>query len=252
MPRMAEQRNRSITAHDGRSIPGFESLPDRVPGPALVVIQEIFGVTEYVKDVCRRLAALGYVAFAPELYDRLEPGLVIDERGDSSLPAAFAAMQRLDVPQAVDDSAAALARVRTWSEVSQGRAGVIGFCLGGGIAYLVAAASDPDVAVCYYGSAIPGALDRAGDVRSPVLFHFGEADDYITDAQRADVIARFGRREHTEIHLHPGANHAFDNHNAALFHHAEAAARAWQQTTDFLRREFPVSGGGLTSPQAAR
>ena len=125
-------------------------------------------------------------------------------------------------------------------EVRKRRAGIIGFCLGGGMAYLVAAASDPDVAVCYYGSAIPGNLDKAADVHCPVLFQFGDADEFITAEQRAAVEKAFEGRPHTEFHLHHGPNHAFDNHNAAMFHHAQAAAAAWKQTAAFLAREFPA------------
>ena len=239
---MIEERPVRVTAHDGTEIPGFLARPaGGAAAPGLVVVQEIFGVTDYIKDVCRRLAALGYVAFAPNLYERIAPGLAIDERDADSLPRAFAAMERLDVPQAVEDTVAVLEQLRAMPEVRDRRAGVIGFCLGGGIAYLVAARSDPDVAVCYYGSAIPGALAEAPAVRCPILFHFGDADEYISAEQRAAVEQAFDRRRDAEVHLHPGANHAFDNHHAAMFHQAEAAARAQAQTADFLRREFPVS-----------
>ena len=74
----------------------------------------------------------------------------------------------------------------------------------------------------------------------PVLFQFGDADEYITAEQRAAVEKAFEGRPHTEFHLHHGPNHAFDNHNAAMFHHAEAAAAAWRQTAAFLAREFPA------------
>ena len=142
--------------------------------------------------------------------------------------------------QAARDSATAVDHLRTVAEVRDRRAGIIGFCLGGGMAYLVAVASEPDVAVCYYGSAIPGNLDRAPDVHCPVLFQFGDADEFITADQRAAVEKAFEGRPHTEFHLHHGPNHAFDNHNSAMFHHAAAAAAAWKQTASFLEREFPA------------
>ena len=74
----------------------------------------------------------------------------------------------------------------------------------------------------------------------PVLFQFGDADEYITAEQRAAVEKALAGRPHTEFHLHHGPNHAFDNHNAAIFHHPEAAASAWKQTVAFLEREFPA------------
>jgi carboxymethylenebutenolidase len=238
---MTAERSVSINAHDGHVFNGFLAVPASGGGPGFVVVQEIFGITDYIKDVCRRLADRGYVALAPELFSRLERGLAFDERVDGSLDRALATMQRLDVPQAVDDTIAALETLRDLPEVVDRRAGVIGFCLGGGIAYFAASASDPDIAVCYYGSAIPGALDRATQITCPVIFHFGESDGYITAEQRAAVQSAFAGRPHTEFHLYPDANHAFDNHNAAMFHNAAAAERAWATTLDFVSREFPVS-----------
>ncbi len=239
-PAMTTNRDERIRAGDGHEFSGYLSIPDSGKGPGMIVVQEIFGLTDYIKDVCTRLSNMGYVALAPALYSRIEPDLSLDERQPDALPQAYGLMGRLDVPQAVRDASAALAHLRTLPEVSDGRAGIIGFCLGGGIAYFVAADSDPDVAVCYYGSAIPDALNLAENVRCPVLFEFGDADAYITAEQREAVKRAFDGRPHTEFHLHSGANHAFDNHNAEMFHHPEAAARAWEETSAFLSREFPV------------
>lgn len=237
---MAQVREERIRAEDGHEFAGHLVIPDSGAGAGMIVIQEIFGLTDYIKGVCERLSDLGYVALAPALYSRIEPDISLDERLPDSLPQAFATMQRLDVPRAVRDAVAALEHLRTVPEVRDARAGIVGFCLGGGIAYLVAADADPDVAVCYYGSAIPGALDKAESVRCPVLFEFGDADGYISAEQRESVRAAFEGRPHTEFHVHSGANHAFDNHNAAMFHHPEAAARAWEETKAFLAREFPA------------
>jgi len=238
-PAMPNSRIEHITARDGHAFTGYLSLPASGHGPGMVVAQEIFGVTDYIKDVCTRLSDLGYVALAPDLYSRLDGETVIDERTENALPRAFGAMQKLNFPQAASDAADALEHLRGVPEVTGGRAGIIGFCLGGGIGYFVAAAAEPDVAVLYYGSAIPPNLDKAPEVHCPVLFQFGDADEYITPDQRAAVEAAFAGREHTEFHLHHGPNHAFDNHNA-VFHHPEASAAAWKQTVSFLGREFPA------------
>ena len=237
---MVTSRVEGIRAGDGHEFTGYLTIPSSGSGPGMVVIQEIFGVTDYIKDCCTRLSELGYVALAPDLYSRIDGESVIDERSENALPRAYGAMQKLDMAQAARDSSDAVEYLRTVPEVKDARAGIIGFCLGGGMAYLVAASSEPDVAVCYYGSAIPGNLDKAADVHCPVLFQFGDADEYITAEQRAAVRKAFEGRPHTEFHLHHGPNHAFDNHNAAIFHHPEAAASAWQQTAAFLKREFPA------------
>ena len=154
-------RTEQIRAHDGAHFPGHLALPDLGSGPGLVVVQEIFGVNGYIKSVCERLAKLGYVALAPDLYSRLGPGIAIDEKEPEGLQKAFGYVGRLDFAKAGDDAAASLEHLRDLPEVAHGRAGILGFCLGGGIAYMVAAMSDPVTCVCYYGSAIPDALGLA-------------------------------------------------------------------------------------------
>jgi carboxymethylenebutenolidase len=237
-----ERRDERVWGHDGHRFSGALSLPEGGVGPGLVVVQEIFGLTPYIRGVCDRLAGLGYVALAPDLYSRLEPDLVLDEHLPESMPRAFQTMQRLDVPQAVDDTSATLEHLQAIPEVHGHRVGIVGFCLGGGIAYMVAAASDPAVAVCYYGSAIPGALELAPQVTCPILFHFGEDDTYISTAQRRAVAHAFAGRRHVELHVHPHAAHAFDNHDSAIFSRPQAAARAWEQTTAFLEYHLPPKG----------
>jgi carboxymethylenebutenolidase len=153
---------------------------------------------------------------------------------------AFQTVQKLDLAAAVRDSIDALKMLRSLPEVTAGQAGVLGFCLGGTLAFGVAIEGDPDVAVCYYGSGIAGMLDRADRVACPVLFHFGGEDQYIPleDAER--VAACAASNDAMECHIHPGAGHAFDNHEAPMFHQPEPAARAWEITREFLARTLPA------------
>jgi carboxymethylenebutenolidase len=216
-------------------------IPEAGSGPGIVVLQEIFGVGEYIKESAERLAGLGYVALAPDLYWRIEPGIALPH-DESGMGQAFATVQKLDTELAVRDSIDALETLRGLPEVARagGRAGVLGFCLGGTLAFGVAIDGEPDVAVCYYGSGIAGMLDRADRVSCPVLFHFGGADQYIPleDAER--VAACAASNDAMECHIHPGAGHAFDNHEAPMFHQPEPAAQAWEITRDFLARTLPV------------
>jgi carboxymethylenebutenolidase len=235
---MPESRTETFRAHDGGEFTGYLALPEAGSGPGMVVLQEIFGVNGYIRDAADRLAGLGYVALAPDLYWRIEPGVELDEREEGALERAFGYMQRLDFAKAADDAVAALEHLRGLPEV-RGGAGVLGFCLGGGLSYMVAAADGPDTCVSYYGSAVPDALGMAGDVRCPILFHFGGADSYIPDEKRQAVQTAFRGRD-AEFHVHPGAGHAFDNWNADMFHHPEAARNAWAQTVDFLSRTLPT------------
>ena len=172
-------RAEQICAPDGGEFPSHFALPKSGSGPGMVVIQEIFGVNDYIKGACERLANLGYMALAPDLYWGLGPTIAIDENEHGGLQKAFGYVERLDFAKAGDDSTAALEHLRGLPEVVGGKAGILGFCLGGGISYMVAARSDPVTCVSYYASAIPDALGLAGQVRCPILFHFGGADDRI-------------------------------------------------------------------------
>lgn len=138
------------------------------------------------------------------------------------------------------DSVDALRTLRELPEVSEGQAGVLGFCLGGTLAFGTAIEGDPDVAVCYYGSGIPGMLDYADRIACPVLFHFGGADPYIPREQVDAVGAFAASKRSMECHVQEGAGHAFDNHASPMFHQPEPAARAWEITREFLARTLPV------------
>jgi carboxymethylenebutenolidase len=233
-------RAEQIRAHDGGEFPGHLALPKSGSGPGMVVIQEIFGVNDYVKRACERLAKLGYMALAPDLYWRLGPRIAIDEKEPGGLQKAFGYVGRLDFAKAGDDATAALEHLRGLPEVAGAKAGILGFCLGGGVSYMVAALSDPVTCVSYYGSAVPDALGLAGQVRCPILFHFGGADDDIPAEKQQAIREAFAHHPGTEFHVHEGAGHAFDNDNAAPMHHERAAREAWAQTADFLNRTLPV------------
>lgn len=233
----ASETTQSIPTHDGGQMPTFVAMPASGRGPGIVVLQEIFGVTDYIKQRTRDLAGLGYVAMAPQLYWRLGSDVELPENTPEGLQQAFGYMQRMDEAQAVDDAAAALEYLRRLPETA-GRAGTLGFCLGGRLAFRLAVASDPDAVVSYYGSGIGQLLDAADRVRAPILFEFGEADQYLPLEESGRIGATFGSRADAEVHLHAGAGHAFDN-PSPMFHHAEASRAAWPQTVGFLRRYLP-------------
>jgi carboxymethylenebutenolidase len=217
------------------------AIPAAGRGPGILLLQEIFGVNDYIEDAARRLAELGYVVLAPDLYWRTQPGLALGH-DEADLRRAFAAMQQLDLEAALEDSVKALGALRGLPEVAsaRSRAGVLGFCLGGTLAYQLAAHGEPDAAVCYYGSGIPGALDAAAAIACPTLLHFGGADPHIPREQADAVAAMAAGHDTIECHVHEEAGHAFDNSFAPTFHDPRAAARAWELTSAFLSRALPV------------
>lgn len=220
-------------------VPADLLLPESGSGPGIVLFQEIFGVTDYIRSRAQDLADLGYVVLVPHFYGHLgDP--VIDE-GGAGLSQAMAMLEKLDWEQAVRDGLAALDALRAHPAVSGG-VGVLGFCFGGGLAYNVTAVADPkpDALVSYYGSAIPSLLALAPDVTCPSLHHFGEDDTYIPMDTVHDI-ERAVTDDHDDVTFvtHPGAGHAFDN-PSPMFHHAGASQEAWAKTVAWLAAQLPT------------
>lgn len=216
---------------DDGEMPAYLWQPDRGSGPGIVLLQEIFGVTDYIKSRAADLAALGYVVLAPEIYWRLEDSAV-DESREDFLQQAMSVVGRLDWDRAVQDSAAAVRHLRT---LTDGDVGVMGFCFGGGLAFNTAATERVDALVSYYGSALPNLLALAPEVDVPSLHHFGLSDSYIPAKVVAQIEQAVTVHPDVEFCTYPGADHAFDNPRPG-FHHAEASAQAWAATVEFLSR----------------
>jgi len=213
-------------------------VPEAGHGPGLLLIQEIYGVSDYIVAVAEDLAALGYMVAAPDLFWRLKPGhkAAHDEQG---LTESLELASHFDVEQGVADAEAALAHLAALPEV-QGGLGVIGFCLGGSIAYFLAARTDVDAVVSFYGSAVPGSTEVLAQISAPVQFHFGGSDQYIPREQVAQVEEAVRGSQNAEIHVEEQAGHAFHNRKAPMFHVPEAAANAWHRTEEFLARHLPT------------
>jgi carboxymethylenebutenolidase len=213
-------------------------LPAAGSGPGLLLIQEIYGVSDYIREVADDLAGLGYVVGAPDLFWRLEPGYQAahDEAG---LTRSLELGSRFDAGQGVADSAAALEHLASLPEV-EGGLGIIGFCLGGTIAYFLAGQIEVAAVVSFYGSGVPDNLDALDRISSPLQFHFGGSDPYIPREQVARVEEAVAGRDNVEIHVEEDAGHAFHNRKAPMFHVPEPAARAWHRTEEFLQRHLPT------------
>jgi carboxymethylenebutenolidase len=213
-------------------------LPEGGTGPGLVLIQEIFGLDDYLGSVAADLAALGYVVVVPELFWRIAPKWS-SSHDEAGLAASSEVMGRLDFGLAQSDVNATLAHLRTLPEVAGG-VGVFGFCLGGSLAFGAAVEANPDVAVSFYGSTVPDNADRLARVSCPIQFHFGGQDPYIPRDAVRKVEAAVDEHAGAEIHVQEQAGHAFHNHVAPMFHNPSAAAAAWALTTEFLTRELPA------------
>lgn len=241
---MPSERIEQITTSDGATYDGWLWVPDAGAGPGVLLLQEIFGVGDFVRAKAAALAELGYVVLAPDVFWRTERH-VAHAHDDAGLQAAFASMTRwsteVDELTRIADLVSAFEHLRGLEEVGARAAGAMGYCLGGRLAYEIAVASQPDAAVCYYGSGIGSRVgDTAEQITCPLLFHYGSDDPYIPQDEVEAVAKAFAGRDDVVVHVHDGAGHAFENFEAPMFHHDAAATASWRLTTDFLARTLSL------------
>src|SRR3954451_20239312 len=160
---MVSSRDESITAPDGGTYAAHVTVPDQGNGPGILLLQEIFGVGDFLKAKAADLAGLGYVVLAPDVFWRVAPGIAL-AHDEESMTEAFGYVTRyateIDDDTKLGDLRAALDHLRTLPEVADHQAGVMGYCLGGFLAFLVACHADPDACVSYYGSGIADRLQE--------------------------------------------------------------------------------------------
>jgi carboxymethylenebutenolidase len=234
---MSEPRTEMV-ACDGGEMAMHVWTPASGSGPGILLIQEIFGVGPYIRAVAARLADAGYVVGAPDVFWRFAPGWAADH-DQAGLEASMAQVGNLDPTAAVGDCVAASGRLAGLDD-STGTPGVMGFCLGGTLAWGVAIAAAPAVCVSYYGSGVPGMLDGIGQVTCPTLFHFGNADAFIPNYGVEAVNAAIAGRPGFVLNVE-NAGHAFDNHESQMFWNESAAQAAWAKTMAFLADHLPIS-----------
>jgi carboxymethylenebutenolidase len=204
--------------------------------PGVVVIQEAFGVNDHMKKVTERIAAEGYVAICPDIYHR-ESERVIPF---SDMAKAIATLQRVQDGKAMEDVGAAIARLKSQSNVKAGSLGVVGFCMGGRLTYLSAAhhAGDVKCAVPFYGGGIPmgnpSPLSRTGEIRCPMYLFFGAKDQLIPLAQVEQIKAELSARKVAfQLEVYPEAGHGFFCDERASYNE-RAATDAWDKTKAFF------------------
>jgi carboxymethylenebutenolidase len=240
---MITSRTETITAADGGTFSAHLCVPASIHGPGILVIQEVFGVNAYVRDVCDRLAAAGYVALAPDVFWRIKPGVEFDSSDQANIPPAIEVAGQYDPVKGLADFGAALAHLRSLDE-TQGATGVIGFCFGGTQCFRVAAAFDPTCAVSYYGSGTADLLSDLDRITCPMMFHFGDNDPYLPNTDIDKIKAAVADRHDITVHVHSGGGHAFDNHFAPHFSQPEIASAAWSETLAFLYMHLGGPGFG--------
>ncbi|WP_438821009.1 dienelactone hydrolase family protein [Cupriavidus taiwanensis] len=197
-----------IPASGGRAYDGYLALPPAGTGPGLVLFQEIFGVNRHIRTVAEQYAQLGFVVLAPDVFWRQAPRESFGYAGDEAARARDILL-RADIAEIVADLEGTVQALRQRPEVSGG-VGALGFCIGGRLAYLAAAAGLVDAAACYYGGGIQDQLQKAAAVRCPMLFHYGETDPMIPLAAVERVKAAFAGQDTAKFFVYAGASHGFN------------------------------------------
>jgi len=208
--------------------------------PGIVVIQEAFGANSHIKKVSERIAAEGYVAIAPDIFHR-EAERIIPY---SEMPKAIATMQRVVDSKAMEDVGAAIAHLKSQSNVKSGSIGVIGFCMGGRLTYLAAAHHNKDVkcAVPFYGGGIPmgnpSPLSRTGEIKCPMYLFFGAKDQLIPLDQVNQIKAELtAKKVPFQMEIYPEPGHGFFCDDRGGYHEA-SAKDAWEKTKAFFAQHL--------------
>ena len=218
------------------SYSAYLAQPAAGRGPGIVVIQEIFGVNAVMRELADVYAAAGFYALVPDLFWRLEPGVQLTDKTDAEWQQAFGLMKRFNPDTGVKDIQAAIRHARRLPGAT-GKAGAVGYCLGGFLAYLTAARTDCDASVGYYGMNIGNYLSEAAGIRKPVMLHVAGKDEYNPPEAQKQVSEGLAGNKLVTIHTYPGMAHAFARPGGAHFDRANAGL-ADSRTMTFFRQHL--------------
>jgi carboxymethylenebutenolidase len=225
----------TIEGRDG-AFGAYISRPKSLPAPAVVVLQELFGVNADIRKTCDELAEQGFIAVAPDLFWRQEPGVDLSVTTEADWQHGLRLYQAYDRDAGagdVKDTANAVAKLPGCT----GRVAVLGYCLGALMVFLTAVRYGVDAAVAYHGGDTEKYLGEVDGLRAPMLMHLAEEDEFISKPAQAEIKTALARKPNATVYSYPGQNHAFSRHGGAHYN-AEAAALAHERTNGFLRQQL--------------
>jgi carboxymethylenebutenolidase len=206
-----------IKAADGSgTFKAYTVTPSTKPTGAVVVIQEIFGVNDALRATCQEIAEMGYIAVAPDLFWRQEPGVDLTDKSEAEWTKAFALMNGFDQDKGVEDLKTTLAIARALPGCN-GRVATVGFCLGGRLAVMMATRSDADLNISYYGVMLDKLVPEFGAIKAPLLMHMAEEDEFANEEVREAVLDGAEDHELIECYVYPAVQHAFARVNGVHY-----------------------------------
>jgi carboxymethylenebutenolidase len=226
-----------ITATDGSgTFSAYVAYPEIDPAPVVIVIQEIFGVNKNLRDICLKLANEGYIGVCPDLFWRQQPGIQLTDQTEAEWKRAFELFNGFNIDKGIEDLKATLALVRTLPEAT-GKAGTMGYCLGGKLAFLMATRSDADSNISYYGVGIDALLGEKDNIKKPLLMHIAENDGFSSPEKREKIMTALKDNKNVTMYTYPGMDHAFTRIGGKNYN-KEAAEQAYERTEYFLAKSL--------------
>jgi carboxymethylenebutenolidase len=189
----------------------YVAAPAGTPKAAIIVIQEIFGVNPGIVQKCDKWAKAGYLAVAPDLFWRFAPGCNLDPDVEAELNEAFGHFQKYDANGGVIDLEATIKAIRAGLGGHAGveKVGAVGYCLGGRLAYMMAARTDVDASVGYYGVMIDQMLNESHAIANPLMLHIPTADHFVGPEAQAAMHAGLDGNRHATLYDYEGLDHGF-------------------------------------------
>ena len=226
----------TINGHDG-PFGAYIARPETLPAPAIVVLQELFGVNADIREKCDELAQQGFLALAPDLFWRQEPGVDLDVRSEADWQHGVRLYQAYDRDAGVRDIKDTIDAVADMPECS-GKIAVLGYCLGALMTFLTAVRHHRvDAAVAYHGGDTEKYLGEVEGLHTSLLMHLAEEDEFISKPAQAAIKAALAGKPDATVYSYPGQRHAFSRNNGTHYN-AKAAALANGRTSEFLNQQL--------------
>jgi carboxymethylenebutenolidase len=225
-----------IKAHDGGEFAAYLATPAGGAGPGIVLIQEIFGVNQVMRDLADGFAKQGYVVACPDIFWRQQPGIQLTDKTEQEWGRAFELYKGFDEAKGVEDLVATLAHLRGLKGCS-GKVGSVGYCLGGKLAYEMATHSDTDANIGYYGVGIEGALDEAAKIKHPLMLHIASEDQFCPKEAQQKIRDALGKLALATLHTYDKCDHAFARVGGQHYD-AAAAKLANDRTAQFFKQHL--------------
>jgi carboxymethylenebutenolidase len=225
----------TVKGHDG-TFTAYIARPEELPAPAVIVLQELFGVNADIREKSDELAEQGFIAVAPELFWRQEPGVDLSVRSEPDWQHGLRLYQAYDRDAGVRDIEDTADTVAKMPECT-GKIAVLGYCLGALMTFLTAVRYRVDAAVAYHGGDTEKYLGEVDGLHAPLLMHLGEEDEFISKPAQAQIKTALAKKPNATVYSYPGQWHAFTRINGAHFN-AAAAALANGRTSEFLNQQL--------------